>query len=254
MLSVLGLLAGALLIAAGAPASAATASSIDDTGWWSRANQDATLGAALVFPDVAAGQLLVEGTPEGATAIAALRATLPEGTGRPVLTLHAASSAGGDTAVLLACQAGSGWTGAHGGAWSAKPSPDCDTSVQGEPGDGDTWTFDLAALQFDDQINVVLVPGLDPNGGGQAGSTFRIVFDRPSESSIEVSESSVEPDFEVPAFDAGGGSTDGGVPAGSSAGGSSGSTFSTPTYDFVRLVVFGSGQLVLAGRVLVWVR
>ena len=118
-----GLLAGSLLVAAGAPASAATASSIDDTGWWSRANQDATIGGALVFPDVSAGQLLVEGTPEGATAIAALRATLPEGTGQPVLTLHAASATGGDTAVLLACQAGSGWTGAHAGAVVGQAQP-----------------------------------------------------------------------------------------------------------------------------------
>lgn len=230
-LGVVGLVIGAVLLASGGVAAAKDASSIDDTGWWTRANQDALIGGALVFPDVSPGQLLVEGTPEGATAIAALRATLPKDTTRPVLTLTAASAAGADTAVLLACQAGSGWTGAHGGQWSAKPNPDCSQSVQGVP-EGDEWTFALEALQFGDQLNVVFVPGVDPNSGGSANSTFRIVFDRPTEASIQVSESSVEPDFEVPDFDNGDFGSDSGDSAASAAsgagstGGSGGSGFS----------------------------
>lgn len=218
-LGVVGLVIGAMLLATGGVAAAKDASSIDDTGWWTRANQDALVGSALVFPDVSPGELLVEGTPEGATAIAALRATLPEDTTRPVLTLTATSAAGADTAVLLACQAGSGWTGAHRGQWSAKPNPDCSQSVQGVP-EGDEWTFALEALQFGDQLNLVFVPGVDPNSGGSANSAFRIVFDRPSEASIQVSESSVEPDFEVPDFD----SSDFGSDAGDSSPSGAGST------------------------------
>lgn len=188
---------GAVLVATTAVAAAKPASSIDDVGWWSRTNQNAILGSALAT-DVSEEEMLVEGTPEGATALSAFRATLPPDSRQPVLTLKATSAVGGDTAMLLACQAGSGWTGAEGGEWSAKPSPDCAESVQGVP-EGDTWTFALGPLQFEDQLNVVLVPGLDANSG--AGSTFRIVLERPTASSIQVSESNVEPDFEVPDFD-----------------------------------------------------
>lgn len=186
-----GLLAGGWL--AVGPAAAEPATSVDDIGWWSRTNQEPTLGAVLAAPDVTPGQLLVEGTPEGATAIAALRATLPEGTGNPVLTLRAASSVGADAAVLLACQTGSGWTGAHAGAWDAKPSPDCSKSVQGIPSeDGSTWSFSLAPLQLAQQIDVVLTPGTVGDADG-LGSAFRVVFERPDVAAIEVSPAASPP-------------------------------------------------------------
>lgn len=191
-LAAVGLVAGGWLVAA--PAAAEPASSVDDIGWWSRANQDPTLGGVLVFPDVNPGQLLVEGTPEGATAIAALRATLPEGTGTPVLTLRAASAVGAEAAVLLACQAGSGWTGAHAGGWDAKPSPDCSQSVQGIPSeDGATWSFSLAPLQFGDQVDVVLTPGAAAEEQDSVGSTFRVVFERPDAADFDVSPVSAAP-------------------------------------------------------------
>ncbi|HEU5082486.1 MAG TPA: hypothetical protein VFU14_04040 [Acidimicrobiales bacterium] len=185
-LGAVGLLLGGWLAAVD-PALAEPASSVDDIGWWSRANQDPAIGGALVVPDVSPGQLLVEGTPEGATAIAALRATLPEGTGSAVVTLRAASAVGAETAVLLACQAGSGWTGVHAGAWDAKPSPDCSQSVQGIPSeDGTEWTFAVAPLQFGDQLDLVLTPGRDPSSGEQLASAFRVVFERPTADAIEV--------------------------------------------------------------------
>lgn len=193
----------AVLIAAGAalsvsPVRAASSTTVDDVGWWAQSNVDGSLGVPAA-PDVAAGQLLVEGTPAGATAIAAVRATLPAGSTDPVLGLRVASPVGADRAVLLACQAGSGWTGAHGGPWAAKPSPDCAASVQGQPSeDGSVWTFPVGALQFGDQLNLVLVPGLDPDEGGSGiGSTFRIVFEGPTASDFTVTEgtvTSVDPD------------------------------------------------------------
>jgi hypothetical protein len=183
-----------LWMVAAAPAVANDSAVVDDTGWWSRAKQEATLGGALVFPDVAPGQLLVEGTPEGATAIAALRATLPDGAGNPVLTLRAASGVGAETAILLACLSGSGWTGTYAGSWDAKPSPDCSQSVQGIPSDdGSEWTFALAALQFGDQVDVVLTPGAVPDTEDSFGSTFRIVFDRPGPDAITVAEGAAPP-------------------------------------------------------------
>lgn len=181
-----GVLLGSWLVAVG-PVLADTAAAVDDIGWWSRANQDPAVGGVLVVPDVSPGQLLVEGTPEGATAIAALRATLPDRTGNAVLTLRAASQVGGDTAVLLACQSGSGWTGVHAGAWDAKPSPDCSQSVQGIPSDdGTEWTFAIAPLQFGDQLDVVLTPGRDPSSQEAFGSAFRVVFERPTAEAIDV--------------------------------------------------------------------
>ncbi len=166
---------------------------LDDLGWWSRLNQDPTLAqVATATPDVTPGQLLVESTPEGATAIAALRATLPDGLGSPILTLVPASEAGGEAAILLACQAGSGWTGAHAGAWSAKPSPDCSASVQGiRAEDGASWTFPLAPLQFGDRIDVVLVAGSVE--GSEATSPFRIVFERPGDDALVARPSSAGP-------------------------------------------------------------
>lgn len=224
VVSAVGLVAGGWL--AIGPAEAEPASSVDDLGWWSRINQDPALGGVLVFPDVTPGQLLVEGTPEGATAIAALRATLPEGTGSPVLTLQAASAVGAEAAVLLACQSGSGWTGAHAGSWDAKPSPDCSKSVQGIPSeDGTSWSFALAPLQLADQIDVVLTPGAVAEGGG-ASSAFRVVFERPDVAAIEVSESTTAPPALPPVSMPGGGSSPTASP---SIGGGSGPSFSMPS-------------------------
>lgn len=213
-----GLIAGAWLVAA--PAGADPASSVDDFGWWARANQEPTLGGVLVPPDVEEGQLLVEGTPEGATAIAAVRATLPEGTANPVLNLQAASAVGAESAVLLACQSGSGWTGVHAGAWDAKPSPDCSKSVQGIPSeDGATWTFALGPVQFGDQVDIVLTPGTVPGADG-VSSAFRVVFEEPDVTAFEVSEGAapapVVPPVSMPGGDGGGFSTPPSIGGGSS--------------------------------------
>ncbi|MFP5322638.1 MAG: hypothetical protein ACLGIC_12445 [Acidimicrobiia bacterium] len=215
-------------LAVPAPVAAVDSPTIDDVGWWGRLNQQALPTGGLLYNDVTTGQLLVEGTPEGATAIAAVRATLPEGTGDPVLTLQASSAAGAETAVLLACQAGSGWTGAHAGAWDAKPSPDCSASVQGVPAeDGSSFTFALAPLQFGDQIDVVLTPGVLAEG--QGSSTFRVVFERPGPEALVVSEAaSPPPAFPAPSF--GGSDTEVPVtPASPSFAPSAPSSFSVPT-------------------------
>lgn len=194
---------GAWFLVAGGPAVAADGATVDDIGWWARVNQDPTLAGVTPRPDVVPGQLLVEGMSGGATAIAAIRVTLPEGQANPVLTLDTASDAGGEAAVLLACQTGSGWTGAHAGSWDAKPSPDCASSVQGiRADDGSSWTFALGPLQFGNQLDVVLVPGVDPSlPDGANGSTFRIVFERPTVANIETTDGggTADPAFDAPA-------------------------------------------------------
>lgn len=178
------------------PALAADAASIDDSGWWWKL-QAGPVPLPLP-PNIAPGQLLVQGAPDGATAIAALSATLLEGESHPVLTLRVAEDgdAGGEGAVLLACQAGSPWTGGDARAWADKPSPACDAGVAtgSRSEDGSAWSFDLTALQFGDQVNVVLVPGtVETQPEGANGSVFSLTFEQPSPGSIKTEEGVVPP-------------------------------------------------------------
>lgn len=173
------------------PARASNATSIDDSGWWWRVQTNAALPLPGP-PTVAAGQLLVQGAPDGATAIAAVAATLAEGEANPVLTLKVApgSEASGEGAVLLACQAGSPWLGGDAKPWAEKPQPACDAGgVRGErAADGASWSFDLTALQFNDQVNVILVPGtVEGQQEGAHGSTFSLTFDEPMAEAIQTS-------------------------------------------------------------------
>jgi hypothetical protein len=189
------LAAGALIVLGSSlsldPAQASSAASIDDTGWWwaLQTNPDVPLPGP---PTVAAGQLHVEGAPSGATSIAAIAATLAAGEASPVLTLTVAAGgdAGGADAILLACQAGSAWAGGDAKAWPDKPQPACSPGgVQGERAeDGTSWTFDLAALQFNDKVNVVLVPGtVEGQPEGANGSAFSLTFEPPTAESIQTS-------------------------------------------------------------------
>jgi hypothetical protein len=188
------LVAGVLMIVGSSlslePARASGATSIDASGWWWKLQ---TNGDVLVPgpATVAAGQLHVEGTPvDGATAIAAVAATLAPGEAKPILTLKVAANGdtGGEGAVLLACQAGSAWTSGDAQPWPNKPNPACNPGgVAGQrSADGTRWTFDLTALQFDDQINVVLTPGtVDELAEGANGSAFSLTFEKPTADAIQ---------------------------------------------------------------------
>lgn len=172
------------------PARASGATKIDGSGWWWKlqTNGDVLLPGP---PTVAPGQLHVEGAPvDGATAIAAVAATLAPGEARPILTLKVAANGdtGGEGAVLLACQAGSAWTSGDAQPWPNKPNPACNPGgVKGKRSeDGSTWTFDLTALQFGDQISVVLTPGtVEGQPEGANGSAFSITFEPPTPDAIQ---------------------------------------------------------------------
>ena len=127
------------------PARADPAASIDDSGWWWRAqtNPDLLLPPP---PTVEEGQLLVQSGPEGALALAAVAGTLVEGEANPVLTLKVADGgdAGGEGAVILACQAGSTWKGGD-----AKPKPYSPQAVQ-RHFDNALWTYSTQALSAGD--------------------------------------------------------------------------------------------------------
>jgi hypothetical protein len=178
--SVALLLTGTLLL--GAP-SGAGAASVDAVGWWWRP-QSTSLPTRLPGPPhVGAEQLMVEGQPEGATAMAALRFTLAETEGSPVLTLKPAASSAPlpPDAVVLACLSVGPWAPDAAGPWEAKPVLDCAASVQGIPDGNGGLTFALAPLVGEGgSLDVVLTPGLVASAPpGANGSVFSLVLDKP---------------------------------------------------------------------------
>ncbi len=166
----------------------ASAATVDGSGWWWRPN---TTAAPIEVPpraDVSVDQLLVEGTAEGATAVAAVRFKLSEGETSPILTLTATQdSAVPATAVVLACRVGSSWLPAQGGKWEQKPIPDCATSVQGIQSEGGKVTFALTPLQSGSNVEVVLVPGNNPTAGNDyaKGSSFTLKFPKPTTADLK---------------------------------------------------------------------
>jgi hypothetical protein len=188
------------------PAVADPAASIDDTGWWWRAqtSPDVTIPPP---PTVSEGQLLVQSGPEGATALAAIAGTLVDGQANPILTLTVAENGdtGGANAAVLACQAGSTWEGGDAQAWPEHPPAGCEAGgVEGERSeDGTQWTFDLSALQFTDKVNVVIVPGVvegAPEGANYP--TFSLTFAPPTVESLSTTPGQA-PVSELPPLDPG---------------------------------------------------
>lgn len=190
--SLLAVFAGSVLMLA--PASAEPATRIVDSGWWWRL-QTGAVTQLPPPPNVEEGMLQVQGDPTQAQAIAAISAALPDGHASPVLTLRVADGGdqGGAAAILLACNAGSAWTGEDAGRWDSAPVTDCSSSVTGiRSEDGATWTFPLGALQFEDRFNIILVPGqIEDAPEGANGSAFKLVFEEPTPADIETSEGQV---------------------------------------------------------------
>jgi hypothetical protein len=169
------------------PAGAEDTARIADSGWWWRL-QAGVLTTLPPPPDVDPGELVVEGTPDGAQAISAISIVLPEDGITPTVTLTVAEGGdqGGEAAVLLACQAGSGWSGAEAARWDTAPVVDCTQSVSGiRSDDGTEWAFPVGPLQFGDKLNVVITPGtVDGAPEGLNGSSFRLVFAPPTPESV----------------------------------------------------------------------
>lgn len=175
----------------------ASAHVLDGVGWWWRLQPGGT-PVPLPNPNVPQNGLMVEGAPDdpatpepdGASAIAALAFTLDEGQAKPILTLTVVKdrSQTGVAPIILACQAGSPWTAGGAQPWATHPKPACTNPVQGQlSADGGSVTFDLTPLQFENKLNVILVPGIDPNVPGANSSIFTLVFEGPTRDSIVTS-------------------------------------------------------------------
>lgn len=224
-------------IAAGAvlswvpPASAVT---VDGAGWWWRTNTTTVPVEVPPRTDVGTDQLLVEGEPEGATAVAAVRFKLAEGESSPILTLTPTpDSVVPPTAVVQACRVGSAWTPAQGGKWERKPIADCFASVQGILSEAGTITFALTPLQSGTDLEVVIVPGLDPNAVNDNAkySAFSLKFTTPTAADLKTTTgdaggfSGTGGDFNAPDPGSFGADTDG--TSGDSSSFDSGSSFDT---------------------------
>lgn len=205
---ILLLVSGWVFVGGAAPASAAN---LEAVGWWARTattNPAAEVPVPVPAPTVpvtapsgigvAPGQLLVQGTPEGATAIAALKWTLASSESSPSLMLTAATgSALTVDSVVLACKAATTWTppASRPGTWESKPITDGSSCINGVvAADGSSVGFGLQPLMRKNVLDVVLVAGTDLRFPEDAnGSTFRFVFDQPAANALKVVKTAAPP-------------------------------------------------------------
>ncbi len=115
----LGLVAGAVLLLGGSGAAGADGppAQLAAKGWWWEAQADQLPAPVPAPPNVAAGQLYVQGDPTGKSAYAAVRYTVDASHTATSLTLAVGDNGdqGGSSAVVLACRTGSAWTAAEAG-------------------------------------------------------------------------------------------------------------------------------------------
>lgn len=175
------------------PAAADGHARIADAGWWWRA-QSGLQGVMVPSPGhVEEGELLVQGAPDGPSAVAAVAVELPADVDAATLTLAVADGGdqGGATAVLLACRAEGGWVGTEAGRWATKPPADCSMPVEGvRSEDGETWDFAVSSLQDGRRLSVVILPGVVEDAPpGLDGSSFSLVFEAPTPESVDTRSS-----------------------------------------------------------------
>ncbi|HEV3352179.1 MAG TPA: hypothetical protein VG076_04615 [Acidimicrobiales bacterium] len=221
-----GVAATAIMGLAAGPARAAAPR---DQGWWTVTNPGvAPPGVALPAaaptvgpPDVPGRGLLVQGGPNGPTAVAALLYELDPGTGASTLTLAVApNSITTPKATLQVCRLLQAI--AHpeqGGPMADAPPYDCSRKVTAAPeADGKSYKFAVADLVSDQLVAVAILP---------AGPTDRVVFNAPDDSSLTTGGSSSPASPSVDAGTIGGPTDTGAAPPADALSG----TGSTPSVD-----------------------
>jgi hypothetical protein len=195
-------------------------------GWWWQA-QDSRLPKPLPAPpNVKAGQLNVQGSPNGKAAYAAVRYTIDSNHTVGSFTLKVADDAAGSGAVLLACRTGSAWTPAEAGAWSSAPTIDDKSCINGQKAtDGKSWSFAVGTLQLEKTLDIAIVPGVDPST--KQSPTFSIVFDAPANDSLATT-AGPPPTVSTSPSNSAKNTAGAGAGTGSSAGTGAGSTFHPP--------------------------
>lgn len=151
------------------------------TGWWWRLQ--GTGGISLPRPPtVPEGGLLVGSSPEGATAISALRFRMDEELPAE-LSLKVFVESGRDAAIS-ACPVGGEWGPVEAGRWDARPQDNCAAGyVQGiKSPEENIWTFLLTGFGSyieEGQLDLLLVPTGYP-AVSSGTPTFEVSFDRPA--------------------------------------------------------------------------
>ena len=181
------LLSAAAAFVAWAP-SGAGAADATAAGWWNRL-QSGQLAAVPPPPGVEEGDLFVQGSLDGAAALAAVRFTLDPEETAPVLQLRFAEEGAGEAAaaaVVLACPATTPWNSGPNQPWPAKPVPDCARQAIGEVSeDGASMVFDISSFAVGETVDLVILPGtVEGLPEGANGSVFTIVFDAPADTDL----------------------------------------------------------------------
>lgn len=177
-LSLLGLLALQGFGPAGAQTASQSGATVNQTGWWSRANAVPSTPAPGVTlppltapppPGVPAGTMAAGATGGQADKIAAVGivpGTLSGTVERATLTIPEAKSGTqinnpGPDAAILACPITQFWVGASNGQWNNLPPFDCAMAkAAGTRGPSGVWTWDITSIAA-----LWLTPGgLSPNG------------------------------------------------------------------------------------------
>lgn len=115
---------GSISIGSVAHAAQSPGASVDAQGWWEN-DSGIPLGGSTTTVD--AGQLAVRGSGTGASAVSAVRGSLPADAVAAELTFTVVDGTGADS--LLACASTADWAPVQGGAYADRPTADCSATV-----------------------------------------------------------------------------------------------------------------------------
>lgn len=179
------LMMSALTVYAVQPSAGATPP--EAQAWWYLARSSEIPIATPVPPSVDDNGLYVAAGPNGAIAIAALRAPLGD-VGHATITLELTDTSG--LVALGACRTAP-WFPVQAGNWDERPEPDCESgAVVGVVDDETTTvTFDVTSLVDGASIDVVIVPG-ETEEGAPANFTASIA---PPNTDTIATEASADP-------------------------------------------------------------
>lgn len=159
--------------------------------WWAGRPTETTPMLISPVPPVPESGLYVAGGPSQSIGISALRFESRSQATAASVTLTIAHTTG--TPVIAACLTADEWKPAENGAWDQRPEPDCESaSITGTlDADKSEVTFIDIPLQEQGAVDVVLVPGVDPDSGQPA--SFSTSFEKVDSETIVFTELSDTP-------------------------------------------------------------
>jgi hypothetical protein len=155
-------------------------------GWWTSTNPGGPTLPKSPPSDVPADGLLVQGGASGPTALSALVYSIDNGATVGQLRLTVASNTGTTPAAKLeVCPlADASMVPEQGGPMSDAPSYDCKTNVTASPDKSKTYAFNVARFVSRGDLAVAILA---------TKSTDRVVFNKPSASSLTVTQPAAPP-------------------------------------------------------------